>query len=146
MVRIIPASNDWIGMFVSEDTETGSVEGIKSSALWWLPKPTRGQYAQKVSARKDQYVPVLILNLADHPVGSSLHVGWRFSVGTTITEELPVRVLPLDIHRPKTFIVSVVPFHKVVAGFYAITKASNLTGAFGPLQRTAKDHLKIDPS
>src|SRR5436309_6258603 len=65
---------------------------------------------------------------------------WRFPSGAAIPKQLPIRALPVDVSGKATLILAIVPFEQVPIDFSHSSKASQLAGPGGTLQRAGK-HL-----
>src|SRR4029450_12396501 len=67
-------------------------------------------------------------------------LGWRFPSWTAVAEQFPAGALRLDFGSASPLVIAIVPFDQITATFGHGSKAGQLAGAPGTLQRAGK-HL-----
>src|SRR5215467_7392736 len=93
-----------------------------------------------MSAGKKQYVPLHRARAFDRAVCPCPDLVRRFPSGASITKQLPLGALLVDISGEAALILAVVPFEQVPVDFSHSSKASQLAGSGSALQRAGK-HL-----
>ena len=120
-------------MFVAERAQTGSTQQETFAGLRFEPKPTSGQDPEKVSARKNQNIPLYRAHARNHAISPCANLAGRFTSGATITEDLPAGTLGVDLRGPEALIFAIVPFHKIVVDLRLVAEARQLAGSGGAL-------------
>jgi len=131
-------------MFVAERTETCYVEHEKSSGGRLKIQPARGQHSQEMSARKNQYIAVDRPGTPDHTISAGANLLRRFSVGTTIAKQVPIRSLRMNLRCSQAFVIAVVPFHQIRIDLGYGSKARQFTSSNSAQPRTRKYLSEIE--
>jgi hypothetical protein len=80
----------------------------------------------------------------DERVGPRVDHGRRFPAGTTVLEELPVRVGFVDLTRGQALVFPVVNLPQQI-GELGVREAGELRGASRALERARVDVVELDP-
>src|SRR5262245_24301581 len=138
VASIVPEANDRLSQVVLIPQSTqcrGAQEEIPPGSRI-DPKPPGRQHAQDVPARKYQDIPTDRPQPAYHAIGTGTDLVRRFSAGTAVAEELPVRPFLVNVGRATSFVVAVVPFHEVRVYFRHAAEAGELACSGRTLQGT----------
>ena len=80
-----------------------------------------------MAAGKDQDITLYSAQAFHDVVSSSANLRWRFSAGATVTKQLPVGTLGVNLRRPPTLVFAIVPLDQIGIGLGYGSKA----GQFG---------------
>jgi hypothetical protein len=140
MMQVIPQSDCRSGqiVLVAKRAQARSAQQEIFARPGFQPKPTGGQDPEKVSARKNQNIPLDRAHALDHTIGSCTNLARRFPSWTAIAEDLPAGALAVDLRRPETLVLAIVPFHQIVVDFGLGAKAGQFAGPGRALQRTSE--------
>src|SRR6516164_3218002 len=140
MMQVIPQLDCRLGqiVLVAKRAQTGSAQQETFARLRFEPKPTSGQDAEKVSARKNQNIPLHRAHAFNHPISPCANLAGRFSSRATIAEDLPAGALGVDLRGPETLVFAIVPLHKVVVDPRLVAEAGQFAGPARALQRTCE--------
>src|SRR5262249_40766135 len=101
-------------------------------------KPTSGQDAEKVSARKNQNISLDRAHAFNHAISPCPNLGGRFPSGATIPEYLPAGALAMDLRGPETLLFAIIPFYEIAVDFRLCAEAGKFAGPGRALQRTCE--------
>src|SRR5262249_49949621 len=138
---IIPQANHRLGqvVFVTQGTHTRGAQQEVATGSRFEPQPSSRKHAQEMPAGKEQYVPLEGPHSAYHPVGPDTNLFRGFPSRTTITEQLPVRALGVDVTGAAALVVSVIPFQQVAIDLGYAAEASEFACPGRAQQRTGED-------
>src|SRR5215475_12407086 len=99
MAIVIPQTNGRSGktVLIAKSAETGWSQQKKSAASRSNTQPAPSQHADKVPTRKEQNVARHAPDALDDTLGAFADLCGRFTLGSPITEEVPVRVSLSDL-------------------------------------------------
>ena len=139
-MQVIPQLDCRLGqiVLVAKRAQTSSAQQEIFARLRFEPKPTSGQDPEKVSARKNQNIPLRRAHALNHTVSSCANLAGRFTSRATIAEDLPVGALGVDLRGPETLVFAIIPFHKIVVDLRLAAEAGQFAGPSRALQRTCE--------
>src|SRR2546426_7175961 len=142
MTSVVPQPDYWLRqvVFVAQRAQARWAQQEVSTDRGIEPEPTSGEYSQEMPARKKQHVTLNRAHAFHRAVCPRANLVRRFSSGAAIAKQLPIRALPVDVSGKATLILAIVPFEQVPIDFSHSSKASQLAGPGGTLQRAGK-HL-----
>src|SRR6266576_2081153 len=142
MASVVPQPDYWLRnvVFIAQRTQARCAKHEASTDDGIEPEPTSGEYPQEVTARKKQHVAFDSAHAFHNPVCTHGNVVRRFPSRAAITKQLPFGALLVDISGEAALILAIVPFEQVPVDFTQSSKASQLAGPRGTLQRAGK-HL-----
>src|SRR5437870_656727 len=140
MASVVPEPNYWLRqvVFVAQRTHARRAEHEVSTERGIEAEPASSKYSEKMRARKDQHITLDSAHAFHHAVCPRADLVRRFSSGAAIAKQLPVRALPVDVSGKATLILAIVPFEQVTVDFSHCSKAGQLAGSSGTLQRAGK--------
>src|SRR6516164_7295092 len=102
MMQVIPQLDCRLGeiVLVAKRAQTRSAQQETFARLRFESKPTSGQDPEKVSARKNQDIPLHRAHALDHTISPRANLAGRFPSGATIAEDLPAGALGVDLRGP----------------------------------------------
>src|SRR5262249_32440569 len=142
MAIVVPKTDCWLRqvVFVAQRTQARRTKQKVSPGRRFQSEPASGKHAQDMSAGKKQYVPLHRARAFDRAVCPRPDLVRRFPSGASITKQLPLEALLVDISGEAALILAVVPFEQVPVDFGHSSKARQLAGSGSTLQRAGK-HL-----
>jgi hypothetical protein len=145
---VVPQADHRMGqpVFVPEYAYACRGQHEKSSCAGFHPQPAGSEYPQKMTAGKNQHIPIDYAHSAHHLIGPSANLIWQFSAGAAIAEQLPARGFCMNLDRSESFVLAVVPFDQFGIGFGCSPEASQFACAGGALQGTREDLCEGPPS
>src|SRR5229473_125231 len=140
MMRVIPKLDDRLRqiVLVAKRAQARSAQQEISTSRRFQPQPACGQYPKKVPARKNQNVAFDRAHTINHAISPRSNLGGRFTSGTAVAEQLPVRALGVDLRSASTLVFAVVPFEQVAINIGLGAEASQFACAGCTPQRTGK--------
>jgi hypothetical protein len=75
--------------------------------------PARGQSAPYLAMREKRNVSIQHADALDEPVGAGRYLRRRFTVGATVTKEVPARSPLANVHGSLPLVVAVIPLLEV---------------------------------
>src|SRR6266850_6365750 len=140
MTSVVPQPNYWLRqvVFIAQRTQARRAEQEVSTECGIEPQPARGEYSQEMPAGEKQHVTFDRAGAFQHTICPRTDLVRRLPSGAAIPKQLPVRALPVDVSSKATFILAIVPFEQVSVDFSHSSKASQLAGSGGTLQRAGK--------
>src|SRR5262245_10302959 len=142
MPSVVPQPEDWLRevVFVAQRTETRGAQHEVSTECGIKSEPTNGEYSQEMPTGEKQDVIFDRANAFHHTICSRANLVGRFPSRTAIAKQLPIRALLVDVSGQATLIRAIIPFDQVPVDFRHHSKAGQLAGPRGTLQR-AGPHL-----
>src|SRR5437773_3513346 len=142
MASVVPEPDYWLRqvVFVAQRTHARRAEHEVSTERGIEAEPASSKYSEKMRARKDQHITLDSAGAFHHTICSRANLFWRFPSGAAIPKQLPIRALPVNVSGKAALILAIVPFEQVPIDFSHSSKASQLAGPGGTLQRAGK-HL-----
>src|SRR5262245_7183785 len=134
MSGIVPKPHHWLRqtVFIAKCTYARSLQHEKSPNAGLQAEPGSGEDSQKVAARENEDVTFESAHPADRAIGPRADLLRRFSVGTAVTKQFPVRIAYMYFRRSKSFVITVVPFNQIRICFGLCTEP----GQFARARRT----------
>src|SRR5262245_58904160 len=143
MTSLIPEPDYWSrwAPFISESAEARCAQhAVPAADRRFEPEPAGSQYPHEMPAREHQHVALNCAYPGYDAVCSRGHLSRRLAAWAAIAEQLPVGALRLNLRRPPTLVLSVVPLHKIAVHFGHRSETRQFAGAPRTLQRPGK-HL-----
>src|SRR5439155_16685384 len=125
-------------VFVTQRTQARCAQQEVSTECGIEPEPARGEYSQEMPAGEKQHVTFDTARAFHRAVRPRANLFWRFPSGAAIPKQLLIRALPVNVSGKATLILAIVPFEQVPIDFSHSSKASQLAGPGGTLQRAGK--------
>ncbi len=129
------------GRQVDGRSDAGKVQAVpaaNSAERGIEPEPASGEHSQEMAAGENQHVTLDRARAFHRAVCPRANLVRRFPSRAAITKQLPIRALPVDVSGKATLILAIVPFEQVTVDFSHSSKASQLAGPGGTLQRAGK--------
>ena len=104
-------------MFIAERTKACHVQHQKFPGSRLESEPAGSEHSQEMSAGKNQHIAFDGAHATDNTIGSGANLLRRFSVGTTVTEQLPVGSYRMNFRGSNAFIIAVVPLDQIGIDF-----------------------------
>src|SRR5271163_854890 len=141
MTAIVPKADCGLGQFVliAQRAKARSAQQEVPATRRVETEPAGGEHPQEMPARKNQHVASDRAHPAHDTVGPRPDLARRLSSGATVTEELPVRALRMDLSRAAAFILAIVPLDQVGIDLGRTAKSGQLAGAGRALQGAGED-------
>jgi hypothetical protein len=77
-------------------------------------------------------------------VGSGSDVRGRFAIGTTVSENYPIRTIGENLWSPFSFVVAIVPLHQVLIDFSYQTVSRELASTCRALKGAIENPCDVD--
>src|SRR5262249_14348940 len=123
---IVPQADCRLGqvMFITHGTHASRAQEEVPAGSRFEAEPSSCKHPQKMSAGKEQRVPLDGPHSAHHVVGPDTNLFRGFSSRTTIPEQLPVGALGVNFNSAAALVITVIPFQQVTIDLGNVPKAS----------------------
>ena len=140
MMQVIPQLDCRLGeiVLVAKRAQAGGAQQETFSRLRFEPKPPSGKDPEKMTARKNQNIPLDGAHALNHAIGPCPNLDGGFPSGATIAKDLPAGAPGMDLRRPEALVFAIVPFHQISVGFRLTAEAGKFAGPGRAAQRTCE--------
>jgi len=141
-LALVPQANDAVCSVVAiaQNANGGGIERQTAAERRRAIDPPRGEYAQHMSTGENQDVALERPKPRHDPIDPLGDLQDGLAAGTTVSEELPLGALSMDLQECPTLVMAVIPLEQIPVERCRADKAGELAGSQRPPER-AREHV-----
>src|SRR5262249_43826476 len=109
------------------------------------PEPARREHSQKMPTRKEQHITVMRAYPLNDAIGPRGDLAGRFSAGTAVAKQTPIRSCRMNLCAASALILTVVPFEQIRFNRGQLSNPRQFASAARPLQGARQNLFKSHP-